>query len=77
MSSERAIVTIESVEQCLDSLAKMIIRHPDDAPKMLIIYERLERDLAEMKASQAQRSALMSSVLNRIKRSSDQTAAQF
>jgi hypothetical protein len=65
-------VDIERFETALDSLAEIIIICGEKGQKLLPLYESLETELTEMKS----RNDLMSSVLARAKRSSDQTAAR-
>jgi hypothetical protein len=65
-------VTIERVENGLDTLAEIIVLYGDKGRKLLPLYEQLEKELNEIKAE----NHLLSSVFARAKRSSGQTVAQ-
>lgn len=64
-------VTPERIEAALDILAREIVAMPKHADKIMLIYQRLESDLEELRRSMDKRSALMSSVMRRIKQQQD------
>lgn len=63
-------LTVERLERALDDLAVLIDDYGDRGRELLPIWQRLETELANMRAE----ADLMASVRSRLKRPSDRTA---
>lgn len=68
-------ITIDRVENILDYLANAVVRRPNDARKILLIYKRLEDEVDAMRSAATEHDELLTSVLRRVRRSSGQKAA--
>lgn len=66
---KQTTLTTARLERTLDALASIIVGEGERGRQLLPLYQRLENELAEMKAE----TDLMSAVRQRAKRSSDQT----
>jgi len=58
-------ITIKQIEQCLDFLARIMVRYEPDFDECIVIFERLERELEIVRS----REASMAHVRARIKQS--------
>lgn len=67
---------IDRVEGALDKLAGMIVSDKRNAQKMMLLYQRLERDLKGLREAMTEQDALYASVLNRAAKSQGRKAAR-
>jgi len=65
-------ITIERIERALDRLAEIMVDLGGDGPRCLPIYRRLEQELAALRETENE----MSAVRERVRRSKDRTAAR-
>lgn len=69
----KSALTAMRLEQALDSLAALIADYGDRGRELLPIFQRLEKELADMRAEDA----LMASVHARLTQSSGRIAERF